>query len=163
MGGDGTLNEVLNGMADGFGKVRLGPLPLGTGNDFARSIGIPADLEGALEILAEGGPARWMWRSPASAAGARALLPQHVGGWLQRQGQREAGDEAKEGWGPLSYSRSALGALPELHGFQSVITLNGSERLELRPTTWWSRTGVSWRPASRSPPRRSSTTACSMS
>ncbi len=45
-GGDGTLNEVVNGLAADFAAARLGLLPLGTGNDFARSIGVPADLKG---------------------------------------------------------------------------------------------------------------------
>src|SRR5215470_1936506 len=43
-GGDGTLNEVLNGLGDapgGFERVRLGLLPLGTVNVFARELGLP--------------------------------------------------------------------------------------------------------------------------
>lgn len=38
-GGDGTLNYVLNGIRD-FSKVRIGYVPAGTGNDFARDIDI---------------------------------------------------------------------------------------------------------------------------
>ena len=54
-GGDGTLNEVLNGVYDSgrLGEITFGVIPLGTGNDFARAIGIPEDLEGALDCLAE--------------------------------------------------------------------------------------------------------------
>jgi diacylglycerol kinase family enzyme len=46
-GGDGTLNEVLNGIADaeGFKRVRLGVLPLGTINVFARELRIPSKLD----------------------------------------------------------------------------------------------------------------------
>src|SRR5688500_7252293 len=40
-GGDGTINEVVNGMAPDFGETRLGILPLGTGNDLARTLAIP--------------------------------------------------------------------------------------------------------------------------
>src|SRR5687768_9941509 len=39
-GGDGTLNEVVNGLADDFSRIRLGIIPLGTGNDFARTLEI---------------------------------------------------------------------------------------------------------------------------
>lgn len=50
MGGDGTINEVLNGLADPS-KVNLGLIPCGSGNDFAAAIGIPATPEGALDIV----------------------------------------------------------------------------------------------------------------
>ncbi len=39
VGGDGTLNEVINGITD-FSKVRCSLIPAGSGNDFARGIGI---------------------------------------------------------------------------------------------------------------------------
>ncbi len=53
-GGDGTINEVLNGMSDDWGRATLGVLPLGTGNDFARTIAIPTDVEQAIDILKRG-------------------------------------------------------------------------------------------------------------
>ncbi|WP_157947621.1 diacylglycerol/lipid kinase family protein [Abditibacterium utsteinense] len=51
-GGDGTLGEVLNGMIGTHAK--LGILPLGTGNDFARCLGIGTNLETAFEVLKAG-------------------------------------------------------------------------------------------------------------
>ena len=50
MGGDGTINEVLNGFSN-FENVNLGIIPSGTGNDFVSSIGIPLDAEKALDII----------------------------------------------------------------------------------------------------------------
>lgn len=50
MGGDGTLNEVLNGIEDPS-KVRLGLIPCGSGNDFAAMAGIPSTPDGALDVL----------------------------------------------------------------------------------------------------------------
>ena len=44
LGGDGTINEVVNGITD-FHKVRLGVIPTGTGNDFARNLGIKGATE----------------------------------------------------------------------------------------------------------------------
>lgn len=42
-GGDGTVNEVVNGLADLEKRPQLGVIPVGTTNDFARAIGIPRD------------------------------------------------------------------------------------------------------------------------
>jgi diacylglycerol kinase (ATP) len=58
-GGDGTLAEVASGLlgADLASYVEVGLLPCGTGVDFARSLGVPRDLEGAIACLA-GGRAR---------------------------------------------------------------------------------------------------------
>jgi len=55
MGGDGTVNEVLNGLTDP-GKVNLGIVPCGSGNDFAAAIGIPDTPEGALDVLLHAEP-----------------------------------------------------------------------------------------------------------
>jgi diacylglycerol kinase (ATP) len=56
-GGDGTLNEVLNGVAaieGGLAAVTLGVIPLGTGNDFATAIGVPDEPEAAIDRLLDG-------------------------------------------------------------------------------------------------------------
>lgn len=50
-GGDGTLNEVINGMADKPERPPLGIIPLGTTNDFARALGIPRNWEDACSII----------------------------------------------------------------------------------------------------------------
>ncbi len=58
VGGDGTINEVLNGIMlaqNGVPHgVRMGVLPIGRGNDFAFGMGIPLDLEGSCAMLARG-------------------------------------------------------------------------------------------------------------
>ena len=56
-GGDGTVNEVLNGIGDapdGFARARLGILPLGTVNVFARELKIPMKVGRAWEVLQRG-------------------------------------------------------------------------------------------------------------
>jgi len=54
-GGDGTVNEVINGLMrarpDGFIKTALGVLGIGTGNDFAASLNLPVKLEEAVEAI----------------------------------------------------------------------------------------------------------------
>jgi len=52
VGGDGTINEVVNGL---IGTNRtLGILPSGSGNDFSKSIGVPRSTAAALEIIRAG-------------------------------------------------------------------------------------------------------------
>ena len=53
-GGDGTINEVVNGMAEQEYRPRLGIIPVGTTNDFARALHIPRDIVAAAEIIAKG-------------------------------------------------------------------------------------------------------------
>jgi len=50
LGGDGTVNEVINGIDD-FSKVILGYIPSGSSNDFARSLGISNKPKEALQTI----------------------------------------------------------------------------------------------------------------
>ncbi len=67
-GGDGTLNEIINGLMackqfdSGQPDVNLpvvGILSVGRGNDFAGSVGIPAEIDAACRLIKEG-PHRWI-------------------------------------------------------------------------------------------------------
>lgn len=51
-GGDGTVNEAANALA--FSDCALGIIPYGSGNGFARSLGIPQDMFAALKIIEKG-------------------------------------------------------------------------------------------------------------
>ncbi len=55
-GGDGTLNEAVNGVAsaNALDRVTFGVIPLGTGNDFAAALDIPLEIEEALQVLLHG-------------------------------------------------------------------------------------------------------------
>lgn len=57
VGGDGTVNEVVNGLiAASEGEVAgtLGIIPIGSGSDFAYAVGVPPDLRGACHRLVHG-------------------------------------------------------------------------------------------------------------
>lgn len=53
LGGDGTLHEVLNGLADPS-ACNFGLIPSGTGNDFAEKIGLPLDADATARIVLKG-------------------------------------------------------------------------------------------------------------
>jgi YegS/Rv2252/BmrU family lipid kinase len=57
VGGDGTLNEVVNGVFSSNSclttEITLGLIPVGTGNDWGRMFGIPLDYVKAINIIAE--------------------------------------------------------------------------------------------------------------
>lgn len=62
VGGDGTVNEVINGMTH-FDKVRFGVVPTGSGNDFARGLGLkgtPGEhMERIIACMEKGRDAAW--------------------------------------------------------------------------------------------------------
>ncbi len=63
VGGDGTLNEVVNGLlslkVEKTGRPKLGYLPVGTGSDLVKTLGITENLENGLRNIAAGG-GRWV-------------------------------------------------------------------------------------------------------
>ncbi len=98
-GGDGTINEVVNGMmlAEDQGAVsRLGVMPIGSGNDFAGSLGIPLDLRAAAERLTRGQVrridlgrvnGRWFDNNVGLAFEAMIGIEAHRITWLRGQPQ----------------------------------------------------------------------------
>ncbi|SEM92899.1 diacylglycerol kinase (ATP) [Mesobacillus persicus] len=53
-GGDGTINEVVNGIAKQEHRPKIGVIPTGTTNDFARALHIPRDIDTAVDIILKG-------------------------------------------------------------------------------------------------------------
>ncbi|HEV7867828.1 MAG TPA: diacylglycerol kinase family protein [Chthoniobacteraceae bacterium] len=128
-GGDGTLNEVVNGIGHDYSGVRLGLLPLGTGNDFARSVDIPPGLDDALAVLAEGFTRRVDLIRVVSSR-TRMLINVSAAGFSGSVDEKLT-DDVKAAWGPLSYIRGFVAALGELEEFQISLVLDGSEHLDL--------------------------------
>ncbi|WP_018932390.1 diacylglycerol kinase [Gracilibacillus lacisalsi] len=52
-GGDGTINEVIHGMAEQEYRPQLAIIPVGTTNDFARALGIPREIQKAVSVILE--------------------------------------------------------------------------------------------------------------
>lgn len=55
-GGDGTLNETINGVLQSGAQVPIGYIPGGTTNDFAKSNGIPLEQNAAVRLILDGSP-----------------------------------------------------------------------------------------------------------
>jgi YegS/Rv2252/BmrU family lipid kinase len=118
-GGDGTVNEVLNGLGDapdGFARARLGVLPLGTVNVFARELKIPLRLEHAWEVLRRGNETKIdLPRVDFSANGKneRRYFIQLAGAGLDARAIELVDWQHKKRVGPLAYVVAGLKALRE--------------------------------------------------
>jgi diacylglycerol kinase (ATP) len=99
-GGDGTVNEVANGLAGS--TAALGVLPMGTMNVFAKEHGIPAQLEAALAVIRAG-----TTREIDLAMANDAHFIQLAGVGLDAQVVKETNWESKKRLGALSYLISA--------------------------------------------------------
>ena len=99
-GGDGTINEVVNGLAGS--DVTLGVLPVGTMNVFAAELGLPADLKSAWQVVREG-----VTRKVDLARANEQYFIQLAGVGLDAQALQMTTLESKRNLGPLSYLISA--------------------------------------------------------
>ncbi|MFC7322673.1 diacylglycerol kinase [Halobacillus campisalis] len=50
-GGDGTINEVINGIAEQDFRPKFGIIPVGTTNDFARALRVPRNIHKAVDVI----------------------------------------------------------------------------------------------------------------
>ncbi len=103
-GGDGTLNEVINGLAPS--EIPLAFIPLGTTNVFALEVNIPLDLERACALVLDGAPRPI---SLGQADGQRFLLMAGIG--FDAEVVRGVRLSLKRRVGKLAYLVSGLGAL----------------------------------------------------
>ena len=118
-GGDGTVNEVLNGLCgapDGTARARLGVLPLGTVNVFARELKIPFQIELAWKVLQRGRELKMdLPRAEFSANGKleRHYFIQLAGAGLDSRAIELVDWQHKKKIGPLAYVIAGLKALRE--------------------------------------------------
>ncbi|MGH7992839.1 MAG: diacylglycerol/lipid kinase family protein [Limisphaerales bacterium] len=125
-GGDGTVNEVLNGIGDapdGFARARLGVLPLGTVNVFAREIGLPLRIERAWETLQRGRETRLdlpCVEFSANGVRRRQYFIQLAGAGLDARAIELVNWPLKKKFGPLAYLMAGAKAL---HGPLPPITV----------------------------------------
>jgi diacylglycerol kinase (ATP) len=128
-GGDGTLNEVINGIGERVGQCRVGLVPLGTGNDFARSLGLPTDPHECIALLRSRN-FKSVDLVRVTSDQIRYFLNVSAGGFSGLVDEKLT-PEIKNTWGPLAYLRGAAAALPELQGYQTTIVLDETETIAL--------------------------------
>ena len=126
-GGDGTINDVVNGLGRaGFPEgVTLGILPAGTGNDLAATLCIPEDPELAEDVIRQNRERRLdVARVRSEGIGERFFINVATGG-LGAEISDANDEELKERWGKLSYLRASLEVARNFEVRELTIYLDG--------------------------------------
>ncbi len=124
-GGDGSLSSSVDYFVGH--DIVFGLIPLGTANSFARTMGIPLDIEGALDVIAYGKPRRIDlgmiesdYYANCAAIGLSPLIAETVPYWL------------KSWFGKLGYACWALICLIRFRPFKLIVNGEEIEAVEVR-------------------------------
>jgi len=123
-GGDGTLNAAAAGILE-TGRP-LGILPTGTANDLARTLNIPADLDGAIGVIAA---ANTRLIDVGSVNGALFFNVASIG--MSADLARELTREVKRRFGKLGYGLAAIKVLGRARPFHASISDSRGTRRSL--------------------------------
>lgn len=131
-GGDGTVNEVASALVPLRTTTRLGVLPLGTGNDLARSLALPLEPLAALDVLAHGRERAIDAIAVEPDDAPRSFAVNVAAGGFSGQVDEVLTAESKSRWGPLAYVWSAVKVLPDLTGYETTLAFDDEheERLQ---------------------------------
>lgn len=115
-GGDGSVSRIVNAMAPRFGEIELAILPVGTGNDLARSLGVFGEsLEVAWRHAVEGKAA------PIDVVrisnGSNAYFVNAATGGFGGKVSTDVHSDDKQMWGAIAYWMTAFYKLGELVPF----------------------------------------------
>lgn len=116
-GGDGTVRRYADWCI--ANRCSLGVLPAGTGNDFARGIGLPLEPDAACSIIAEGHVRQV---DTGQVNNQLFLNVAHVG--LGSKIGPEVETSTKRWWGRFAYLRTLIERLRSARGFKATITSN---------------------------------------
>lgn len=119
-GGDGTLNEVITGMAEEENRPTLGILPVGTTNDFARAMGIPRDITKALNLLEAG----FSQKIDIGKMNEKYFINIAGGGSLTEL-TYEVPSRVKTAIGPMAYYLKGMEKLANVKPFDVEIDIDG--------------------------------------
>lgn len=119
-GGDGTVNSTVQGIMHAGRSAVLGVLPLGTGNDFSRSLGMPQNPFRAFESIRTGLTRRVDVVRADADENSRYYINMATGGNTGRFMEHLTSD-MKRFWGPLIYLRGVVDVLTDLVAFNTTI------------------------------------------
>lgn len=119
-GGDGTLNEVINGLAELSYRPKLGIIPAGTTNDFARAIEVPKSIEAACDVICEG----FEMPIDIGKVGDHYFINIAGGGTLTEL-TYEVPSKLKTMIGQLAYYAKGIEKLPKIHPVKARIEYDG--------------------------------------
>lgn len=129
-GGDGTLHAVVCGVEASRRDVTVGLIPLGTGNDLARTLQLPMDLESAVAVIANRHTRAIDLVHVDAPSGKRCCVNASAGGFAGIVDEKL--QHNKTGWlGPLAYLGSALEALLEVPVYDFTLELDGNAPIHL--------------------------------
>jgi diacylglycerol kinase (ATP) len=121
VGGDGTLNEVVNGLAEQEYRPLLGVIPVGTTNDFARALDLPRDdILGCVDVIATGVP------MPVDIGKANDQYFMNIaGGGKMTELSYEVPIKMKTMLGQLAYYLKGIEMLPSIRPTNVTIEYDG--------------------------------------
>ncbi|MFD3447618.1 diacylglycerol kinase [Microbacteriaceae bacterium 4G12] len=124
-GGDGTLNEVVNGLVNEEHRPKFGIIPAGTTNDFARALGVPRSIEEAADIICDG------YTIPLDIGRANDKYFVNIaGGGRITELTYEVPSKLKTVLGQLAYYLKGIEMLPSLYPTYVEIEYDGKEMKE---------------------------------
>jgi diacylglycerol kinase (ATP) len=117
-GGDGTITSVLNVLKDY--KVVYGLLPLGTGNVFVRSLGLPTNYAEAIELLSDAQP------TPVALGSLNGTLFANISAiGISERVAATVSDRTKKNFGEVAYILSGLKELLHHSSFECKLNADG--------------------------------------
>lgn len=125
VGGDGTLHQVVTALRDPATGPCVAPVPVGTGNDFARALGLPRDARGALEIAVDG-PTRRVDLAAVRVGEGRARAVNFVLGGVGGDVARHVTAGRKRRWRRLVYARALVEELRRVRPRDVVVEADGA-------------------------------------
>ena len=121
-GGDGTINHIVNILKNNDIKIPIAVLPTGTANDFAKLLGIPADIAAACKKILAGEIAS----VDVGRVNDRYFVNVFSSGLFTDISQRTP-TSMKNTFGKLAYYMSGLGELPSFRKMQIRVEADGRE------------------------------------